>query len=178
MSYLPSIKRWGHYRSRRSIIGSLLPWVGTKSARQLVLVRVRSSLAPCSSDFHCRSRASRMGGETDGQTYEFCVRGLPARHWNINPRPGRQPRLAKVSHVGDGFAGRTLLRLWRSASTDSDGEAWHLLAGSGVDTLGEAPSQLPRRPRSEAARARRGNLAQRAKARCRYLLAWISMERN
>ena len=56
-----------------------------------------------------------MGGGTDVEVHWFRVRALPARHWNINQRPGRRPRLAKVSHVVDDWAGWVFLHLRQEA---------------------------------------------------------------
>src|SRR5271157_5240100 len=53
-------------------------------------------------------------GETDVQAHGPDLRGLPARRCNIDQRPGRRPRLAEVSDLGDVFAGRAVLHLRRS----------------------------------------------------------------
>jgi hypothetical protein len=52
----------------------------------------------------CSARPNE--GETDAQVHWFRVRGLLTRNLHLDNRLGRRPRLAKISHVGDGFAGR------------------------------------------------------------------------
>ena len=105
-------------------------------------------------DNHCRSCACRrlqvralIEGETDVQVLWFRVRGLHTRHWSIDQRSGRHPRLAKVSHVGDGFAGWVVLRLWRNTRADSDGEARY---------CGQPLADPRPRPQRKARRIRRG----------------------
>ena len=85
-------------------------------------MRRRDLRAACGARPICAVRAL-IEGETDVQVLSFRVRGLFTRHWNIDQRTGRRPRLAQVSHVGDGFAGRDILRLRRRTHAYPDGEA-------------------------------------------------------
>ena len=63
--------------------------------------------------------APLVEGETHVQVLWFRVRGLLPCHLDLDQRPGRRPRLAEISHIGDGFAGRGVLRLWRRTCENS-----------------------------------------------------------